>query len=174
MSDLRLREGPVLKEFFIDRLAIGMELKSICLEFNELYGVTIVPETLKMDIEKWSDDIDYRSKEFIREDREAAGSLNFRLTKILKDLETASSDCLENKDYKTYAYIIGQAIRNIEVLAKLQQKIIEDGSTASEGYDHQEVMDLVDKIVSEKVIPQGIMLSKKKVVIKNGENAKVD
>lgn len=169
MADKKIYKGNRLKNFFIDRYALGLPFDSVAKEFFDLYDMSVSEDEVVEILKDCGEEIKRREEELRSMDQEAFGGLAARLNRLLREIEEVTSDARRDKDYRVFAQLMGPLLKGLEFLAKLTGELHSGGKTQINIVARSvDISTMVDKALVDKAE------RKKKVLLEYSESGVVE
>jgi len=125
-----LYSGPIIHDFIIDRLAIGLPPNVIIHDFKSVFGSDLTEKDIQSISDGYKDEIQEREDFFRSELAKVSPDISIRLNNMSKELEKAMVELSNDKDYKTFVSFAGTWLKNIELLGRLlgkfEQKVVNE------------------------------------------------
>ena len=111
--------GPVMKQYLVDRLALGMPMEEIAKQFTSQYNEPLEFEQLKAWSISWKDEISKREKELFDELKKSSGSIYSRVEELNKISKRIMDELVGEKKYSAASRYMSEFRTQLELLAKL-------------------------------------------------------
>lgn len=108
--------GSIMRDFIVDRLALGESSEGICAEYVSLFGAVLSPGVVESVSSSEEEAIRAREGEY----RLLFSSTSFvgELREMLEELKGAKRDALAQGDLRGYSQIASSLIRSLELFMK--------------------------------------------------------
>lgn len=112
-----------MKQYLIDRLALGMPIEEIVKQFTLQYNEPLKLDRLKEWMIAWKDDIAKREKELFEELKKSSGSIYMRVEELNAVSKKIMDELVSEKKYSSASRWMSEFRTQLELLAKLSGEL---------------------------------------------------
>jgi hypothetical protein len=118
-----LYAGPIMKQYLVDRLALGVPMQEIVKQFTLQYNEPLELGTLIEWAVDWKEDVAKREKELLDELKKSSGSIYSRVEELNVISKKIMDELVETKKYGTASRYMSEFRTQLELLAKLSGEL---------------------------------------------------
>ena len=141
-----------MKQYLIDRLALGMPMEEIAKQFTIQYNEPLELEQLKEWSVAWKEEVSKREKELLEELKKSTGSIYARV----EDLNTVSKKIMDElvgeKKYASASRYMAEFRTQLELLAKLSGELKNKTETVNYTITQSSNLSALDMLEKDGII----------------------